>query len=488
MKTLLVNPHQPTKGSIAHFVKPYPPVIPLGLAYVAAALEKSGNEVVVLDNVIEKLDLQQLRSFVSQQNPKVVGITVGTFYYDSAKEVADVVKSVDPAIKVVVGGPHPSLWPERTLGFESFDYAVRGEGEETSIELWNLFNKVGGGAEVNADELAKIKGIAFKKSDAATGQPRIFVNEARPPIRDLDSLPWPARHLFPMNKYDKHVAQIPVTPVESVSTSRGCPFNCRFCTTHMVFGRGFRGRSGKSVGDELEFLASEYGARGVCFREDEFTINKQRVLDICAEIKKRKLDLQWLCESRVDTIDEEMTRAMRGAGCCTIWFGMESGRQDTLDFINKRITLEQSKKAVQACKKAGIRCGGSFILGLPNENFEMMQETVDFAKNVGIDFAWFNIFKAFPASAFYEYVEKHGMIDKIVGEGLALIKTPLFDYEKMLKIQAKAQRQFYSSPKRLLDALVLHVKSGDLTLQQITGGVKFFVNSSLHPASDEFID
>ena len=289
MKTLLINPDSPRMYGMGGGS-----AFPLGLGYIAAVLEEF-HDIEVIDIGAEKLDENSLISRISRVNPEIVGITSDTLTFQRSIEIAEMVKKIDEGIKVVIGGAHANALPTYPLNYECFDISIYGEGERTAVELWDKIE--------NGQSHEEIKGIAWKQKD------KIIINPRRELISNLDDLPFPARHLFPMDKYSGEFG-FKISPTHAVSTSRGCPFSCSFCSNNVVFGRRYRSRSHENVVDEIELLISDFGAKGIYFREDIFTANKKRVANICNEIQRRGLEFEWICESRVNTINEEILRTM----------------------------------------------------------------------------------------------------------------------------------------------------------------------------------
>lgn len=439
MKTLLINPNRSTSRIVGIRRRP---TLPLGLAYIAAALDQS-HSVKVLDNYLEDLNMEQLKSRISLVKPEIVGITSDSFSFSTAIEIANAIKEVSKDIVTVVGGPHANVYPIDPLKYNSVDITVFGEGERTVLELWEKI--------MNAESLADVKGIAWKDND------KIVTNQPRGLIESLDELPFPARHLFPMEKYERKMEQYlgNVEPVDWINSSRGCVYNCTFCDNREIFGN-YRYRSPKSIADEIELLVSEYGIKGIYFRESLFTLNKKRVLGICSELKMRGLDIVWACDSRVDTIDKEMLLSMKDAGCRTVWFGIESGNQEVLDYIHKGITISQIKNAIKLSHKCGLRTGGSFMIGIPGENISQMHETINFAIQLRpyLDFAWFSPYLGIPKSQLYQYSIENNFIDETLGHGVFTIKTEEFNRDRAEKIMRYAGWRFKLTPRRILKNIV----------------------------------
>jgi anaerobic magnesium-protoporphyrin IX monomethyl ester cyclase len=432
MVTTLLIQSAPSPLRVADYNKP---TIPLGLAYIAAVLEQAGHEVTVIDNYAERNHHRQITERVSRIAPDVVGISTDSFSFQNAIEIAKAVKEANKDILVVAGGPHPSVWPDAPLKFPEFDISVHGEGETTAIELWHNLE--------TGKPMRHVKGIAYRQDGS------VIINPRRDLITNLDRLPFPARHLFPLKRYERREIYLRARPADTMSTSRGCPYACRFCSSKAVFGRTYRYRSPTNVVAEIEVLVRDYGTRGMYIREDIFTANRKRVLETCDLMLERGLDISWACESRVDTVDEKMLRVMKNAGCQIIWFGIESGSQEVLDYLGKGITKHQIQKTLDACRRVGIQAGASFVIGIPGETIEQMHETIDFACRLMPLFAWFNIYLGIPTSALYEYAKQNGYVDEYVENGIFTIKTGEFDRKTLEKMRDYANARFRGYWKNL---------------------------------------
>ena len=454
MKTLLINPDsQKTLGIGGQSA------FPLGLGYIAAVLEEY-HTVKVIDVGAEKLSDNSLRKRISEIDPQIVGITSDTITFQRAIEIAELVKQINKEVVVVIGGAHSNALPTYPLRYNCFDISVYGEGERTAIELWDKIEKGG--------TCGDIKGIAFR------GKDRIIINQKRELIENLDELPFPARHLFPMREY-RGESDLYVSPVYSIGTSRGCPFSCTFCSNNVVFGRKYRFRSAKNVVDEIELLINKYQAKGIYFREDLFTVNPKRVIDICNEIKERGLKFKWECESRVNTINEEMLGAMKEAGCEVIWCGVESGSQEILNYLNKGITLSQIKEAYNLFRKVGIKAGATFMIGIPGETMNDICETINLAKSLKLEFASFTIFTGYPTSPLYEYIKQNKLYEREVSHGILIVKYDGFNREKLGEIQRHASRKVNRNVKRLLRYGFLEIRHGTLTTQKVIEGIRYLL-------------
>ena len=434
-KVLLISPGL-SKSIFATF-RTLEPGHPLGLAYLAAVLEKNNVQVRIFDNHTLKKPYKCIIDSLSEFPADVVGIACTTATYLSCISVASLIRKYYPDKIIVSGGPHPTLFPKQMLKTGFFDAVFVGEAESALCDFV-LSDSI--------DEWKDIKGIVFKQAGE-------FISTGKPePIANLDDLPMPARHLLPMHKYPKVIGLLDVSPVYSINSSRGCPYSCSFCSCRIVGGPGFRSFSPGYIVDEIEYLINKYRARGIYFRENCFTANPKRVIELCYLIKKRKIDIQWVCESRVDTIDEDIVREMAQAGCRSIWFGVETGSERVLETIAKKNTVK--KKIVEAfalCKKYRIKTGASIMLGLLGETKKEMYETLDFANRLDPYWSWFIPYRCMPGSEMYNMVIKKGCYDKINEGGTVCLKTDEFDERKLKRITFDiCLKYLFSNPKRIL--------------------------------------
>jgi len=364
---------------------------PLGLAYLAAVLERDGHQVGIFDfglnpNTSLEEDVVQVCAF----DPHIVGITAMTSLYHSALETAILLKAY-LGRPIVVGGPHATVYPERVLAESPvIDYVVRGEGEETILELIRALD--GGDRDLSA-----IKGLTYRLRG------EIISNPARALITDLDALPFPARHLFDLKRYGLCTPE--GQPMVTILSSRGCPYNCSYCFKGIV-GRTYRQRSPGNIIAELQQVIAYYGVRNFYFIDDLFTIDRRRLEAITERLIAEKLDIRWQCLGRVDRVDAEILRKMYAAGCRRIHYGIESGNPEVLRRIGKGIKLHQVRQAVRWAKEAGIHVKGYFMLGLPGDTEETMQQTIDLATELDLDEAMFSLTTPFPGTRLWDELVK----------------------------------------------------------------------------------
>jgi len=438
MKVLLVNPAKYYKeGNIWKSIDRCLPH--LGLAYIAAVLEKNNHEIKILDLEAEQKSEPELKQFLQEFNPGIIGISSTTPMINSALKLAEFCKRVLPKTLIAFGGVHASIMPSELLKEKFVDVIVRGEGELTFLEL------------ANGKKISQIQGVSFKKNG------KIMHNKDRAPIQNLDDLPMPAYHLLPMSKYMPSLGNFKRLPAISIITSRGCPGKCTFCHTK-VFGEKIRFESARKVFEEIEYLVENFGIKEISIYDDTFTANRQRIKELCKMITDSKLALTWSCMSRVDVIDEETLRLMKKAGCHQIGYGIESADEKILENINKRISLEQAKKAVMLTQKAGIDARAMFMFGNPGESEESLEKTLNYAIELNPDLVIFNITTPFPGTEMFEWARKNGFLKTLDWDDYDLSKPvmelPTVSSERIIQYYKKAYKRFYFRPKFLLKRLL----------------------------------
>jgi anaerobic magnesium-protoporphyrin IX monomethyl ester cyclase len=421
---------------------------PLGLLYIASILEKNGISVEVLDTTPQGVGFEELKKQIAKKAPKIIGITTTTPALKSAVRTAEIAKELDPLRSVVLGGPHATILPHQTLqSFNAVDVVIRGEGEYTMLEFAKCILK--------HESFKNIRGISYRDETN-----NIRNNDSCTLIQNLDDVPFPARHLINIKKYRQPPQCGGRQPYTTVITSRGCPHNCIFCSSRMTFGRKVRLRSVKNVIEELEQVAGSFGVREIEFVDDTFTLYPKRVKEICDAIIKRKLDITWMCNARVDRINRETLVKMRRAGCHMIFFGVESGVQEILNASKKGITIEQVKKAFSITKKANIRTLAYFMIGLPGETLETAKTTIAFAKKLAPDYVTFSIATPYPGTEFYDMATEKGWLKtnnwfdyRSPKYSSPVISTETLSSEDLLMLSKRAYMEFYVRPMYMLKRL-----------------------------------
>ena len=410
---------------------------PLGLAYVAGALEKAGFSVSMLDNYLEKKPLEEVKQIVKRLSPTIVGITCSSNTYKPCIETAKAIKEVLPSCVVVAGGWHATCMPETILQHNEIDYAILGEGERGMVALANYLREGGDKSAVSS-----VPSLVYRQDGQIKKNPQSF-------IADLDEIPFPARHLLPMDLYDQKLEYIEATPAHTMAVVRGCTHDCNWCNSKGIWGPKCRAFSPLRIVDEMSFMAEKYGSKGIYFVGDNFTFNKKKTMELCRLIKERKLNMEWACETGVDMVSKELLAEMKSAGCRTIFFGVESGSPKILEKINRGVTIQQITEAFKLCKEVGLKTVASFIFGIPGETIKDMETTFKFAQKLDPDWHLFNIFIPYPGCRIYDEILQTGQYDHIE-DFLAYVKTDEFDYQTLLEIHRKFHRNFNKTPKRIL--------------------------------------
>jgi len=442
-KTKIALVNTPLLEGVAH----HPLFPPLGLAYMAAVLEQNDFEVKIFDCPVCEIDHEKLKAELDSFQPTMVGIGSMTPTIESALKSARVAKEVCPDAKVLMGGPHATFADKQILTDEkAVDIIVRGEGEETILELAKQSPEL--------QKVSDVKGITFRKDN------QIIQAPGRPFIQNLDALPRPAYKYVPVEKY--RIAGRKLLPIMS---SRGCPFQCSFCVASQMFGARFRARSPKNVLDELEWLRDEYGAEGIAFQDDTLTFDRKRAMEICDGIIERKINLPWGCGTRADVVTKEVLAKMSKAHCNETCFGVESGCQRIRDSLKKKVTTEQCENAIKWAKEAGIFVTVSVILGYPGETKETLQETLDFVRKVEPDDVWLCHATPYPGTELRALVESNGwkMSEdwKLYNTMNPIFEDPLLPAKEIAQMRKNFYNKFYS-PRYILRQAVKGYLKGNL--------------------------
>jgi len=429
----LVNPPAP-RGATGHL-----PFALLGLGYLGAVLEKNQYEVDVIDCQVLKLSYEEFKSELSKRQPDIVGITSTTLTYKPGLQIAKIAKEVCPNCLTVIGGPHVTFWDNEALQeCPSLDVIVRKEGEYTLLEL---VQKVEAGKS-----FGDVLGITYRKDG------KIVRTPDRPYIEDLDSLPFPARHLWPMERLREY------EDILYLAASRGCVFWCEFCATVRMHGRKFRMRSPKNIVDELEFLHKTYGVNKFTFCDDAFTVDQARIGELCREIIDRKLKIRWNCGTRVDMVTRELLVKMKEAGCISVWFGVESGSQQVLDAMKKGISTEQTIQVLGWVRELRLKPVPNVMLGFPGETKETAWKTIKFVEKISPDeVGFYNVATPFPGTPMYDLVKEKGWLrvtdfDKY-DTTVPIFETPWLSMKELREIREQAFHHFYLRPTYVLKNL-----------------------------------
>jgi len=451
LKVLVTNPPWPGPGYGARSDVRWPHKrkdkyleYPVYLAYVVAVLEKSGIDVKFIDGVAEDLSIEAFVDTVKKTGPDIIAMECSTpsIHFDllTAKRLKEELKD----IFIVLMGSHPTYFHKKILTENKFvDAIARGEFDLTIRDLSFALLKEGG--------LKSVEGISYQDDSG------VHINEDRPLIQNLDALPFPARHIVQSESYREAV--FTGKRCTTVVSSRGCPYQCVFCLwPRTMYGRKFRARSPGNVVDEVEHVVDDYGVDEIYFDDDCLTLDKKRLIRICGEIRKRGIDVNWMCQSRVDNVDQELLREMKRVGCHYIKYGVESGSQEMLNAMKKGITLEEVRRAFKLSKKVGIKTQAFFLFGLPWDTHQTIRQTIEFAKELKPDSAQFAIVVPHPGTELYDICLKEGWLRFESWEDFdcrkALIETENLLARDVEKYRIDAYREFYFRPSYILKTVL----------------------------------
>jgi len=447
MKVLVTNPPWPGEGYGARSDVRWPHKrkdkyieYPIYLAYTCAVLEEAGFETYFLDAIMEELDIPAFAQRVKEIGPALLVMECSTPSIRYDLQSAAAVKAALPEVKIALVGSHVTFFHQEVLAENpAVDAVCRGEFEITVRELAR--------AIAAGRDWSTVEGLSYRQDGA------VKANPDRPLITDLDALPFPARHIVRSQGYRAGIFT-GAQPTAMVS-SRGCPFQCTYCLwPETLYGHRFRARSAKNVVDEISEVVHKYGMDEIYFDDDTFTLDRQRVLDICRLIKERKLNISWIVQARVDTVDREMLTALKDAGCHYILFGVESGSPEMLQAMKKRITLDQVREAFRLCYELGIKTQAFFLFGIPGETQQTIRQTIDFAKSLPASTAQFAVAIPHPGSVLYQQVVENGWLRYNDWEDFtsckALIETPQLSRKEVEEARVRAYREFYFRPAFIL--------------------------------------
>ena len=445
MNILLINP-APT-GTLKATGVLFPP---LGLLYVAAYSEKEGHEVSVRDLAVRRKEEVDFKKY------DVVGISADTTRHRQALRLAKRAKA--SGCTVVMGGPHPGYVDEEILSTKRVDFVVQGEGEVTFSELAGALGKTD-------HAFHSIRGISF------LAERKLVRTAPRPFIEDLDSLPLPARHLIPIDDYQR--TKIGGRPITPLITSRGCPYQCVFCASSHFWGTRIRVRSVASVLRELEEIHRRYRFSAVAFVDDTFNLMPKRVIEICRGIIEKRLDLWWWCLSRIDLLlrNEDMVKEMVRAGAKSVFIGAESSSSKTLEELRKGIQVDETVQTVEMLKRNGLEIHASYILGGLHDTVKTIHETIRFAKRLDTNVAQFAILTPYPGTAVYQQVKdrifKWRSPWSFFDMQHLVFKHDHLSFIRMEWLLLKAHLLYYTRSKKAIQDIWHHVKKHRLGIRML---------------------
>jgi len=424
------------KGSAWTFTLP-----PISLANCAAVLREKGFEVKISDCIAEGIDFFNLKKKIRRYNPDLIIFNTATPSINKDLKVAKITKEISNKIKVGAIGIHPSCLIKQTFSLSrELDYVIKGEPEFTVRDLALSLK--------NNQSLSKVEGLSYRIDG------KIIDNPFRKFIENLNLIPFPAWDLIDVNKY-----RMPFTNKRFllVNPSRGCPYQCIFCNSQIYYGKRLRLRSPKKIGEEIEWVKTNFKVDNFLFWTESFTIDKKFVIKLTDEILKKNLKIKWTCNSRVNNVDLELLKRMKESGCWMIGFGIESGNQKILDYSKKGVILKQSMNAVKLAKKAGIEVSAQFIIGLPGETKKTALETLSFAKKLDADYVQFYCAVPFPGSELYEMAIKRKWINNNdwskFNQDESILNIETLSGEEVMKLRKKAYLSYYLRPKQIFRTL-----------------------------------
>lgn len=396
---------------------------PLSLAYLAGAIKKQSDWNVLVynadfypkseyqkirylssvgfDNYLSSLkDLshgiwQEIKTTIHQYSPSVIGISAKSQNFASACLVAKIAKGIDKNIIVVVGGPHPSLVGKEVLNCDDFDIGVKGEGENTIVDLLRAIE--------SGKKLNDIQGISYRENN------RVIVNRPRELIEDLDYLSFPHENISGILKDHE---QYPSWAFGNIFAIRGCPYNCNFCGSHKIWSHEVRYRSAENIIKEIKGLQKK-GLKFIHFEDDTFGINKEYINNLCYALKINCPGIKWSCELHVNLVDNQTVSLMKSAGCFLIEVGIESGNNEILKAIRKNITIEKAYSACEIIRRQGIKIQAFFMVGFPQETEKSLKDTIKAMKKINCDILIYSIFTPYKGTDAFEICKEKGIIDDI---------------------------------------------------------------------------
>jgi radical SAM superfamily enzyme YgiQ (UPF0313 family) len=441
---------------------------PLGLGYIASTLRQEGFSAQVYNaefhtqpEYLPYTDLlkrsedycaaledrehpvwQEISSLIHSLNPDVLGITVKTVKLKAAGIIAEISKSIRKDIIVVAGGPHCTCLPEEVMQDKNIDYIIRGEGELTMLELLEALK--------GTRRIEKVEGLSYRENS------KVIHNKARPLMPELDQIPFPARYckdfLIQREAYD-------IEAFGNIITSRGCPFNCAYCSAHLTWTKNVRYRSIADILEEIKFILKNYGTRQITLWDDSFTLNKNRLIQFCQALEDEKLKINWSCTTRFDLLDEEIIRHMKEAGCNNVELGIESGSPRMLKLIKKNISIEKMQNIARILSRYNLYWSGFFMLGLPTETPEDIKMSIGLMKRLKPNYATFSMFTPYPGTELYETLLKNGAVTKSLNwqryshQSRNNNFTGVISNEEFRKIVDTASKAFDSNNNRITNIL-----------------------------------
>ena len=432
----------------------------LALASLAAWVRQNGFDVDLIDLHVENIYPKDAAGRVRDYDPHIVALTAKTLGWPAVIEIAQMVREAAPNAVVVVGGPQLSIYPEESLSWDCFDIAVVGDGEETLLEICERVE--------SGSDWTDVLGTCVRLPDGSVQK-----NPARPLSKNINKYPMAAWDLMTVKNY--HCLTL-LKPFATMVTTRGCPWHCGYCS--QVYSEKLRFRDVELVVDEMEYLVKNHGVKEIVFFDETFTIGKKRMRHFSNEIFRRNLKVKFNIRARVDTIDREVVRLLKRAGLRSIHMGVEAGTDRVLKIMNKQITLEQTRNAFRICREEGVDTRGYFMVGYYDAAPQDVEDMIEFACSLGLDWASFSVATALPATDLYRIAQERGYVDgdfwkdyTINGGGnIPQLETETFTAEQLRAYRTKAYMKFYLRPD--LIRRKLSKSEGREELLEMAGGAQ----------------
>jgi|TARA_B100000315_G_scaffold186392_1_gene175780 radical SAM superfamily enzyme YgiQ (UPF0313 family) len=441
VKITLINPPVCWKDVYGKFEKVASFQAPIGLPALAAYLIQYGHDLQIIDGNVpddrgHDLTVEEIANEIGKYPPGLVGLYSISYNYKVFEELAIAIRRAAPSVRIVAGGPHATFMPKETLRDTPVEFCCLGEAEESLHELVQHL-------EDGATDFSDILGLAYR-----TAEGEIIVNSERIVFKNLDDLPFPAIELLPSpERYKGYLLNQKRSPMMPMSSSRGCPYQCVFCETPS--GKNFRANSAEWIVDLMELYVKKFGIKETTFLDDTFTVNEKRVFEICELKNKRNIDLTWFANAHAKVRNQDIFKAMRGAGAWLVSLGIESGSPKIIELLKKGTTREQMKATSQGILDAKLKFKPLFILGNPGETLESIEETIQFAIDLKGHFPLFSIMTPFPGAPLWENAEEYGTFDRSSFSNLTITTSdPAFvpfglTKEVLVKKQKEAFRRSY---------------------------------------------
>jgi radical SAM superfamily enzyme YgiQ (UPF0313 family) len=454
-RVVLINPPSRVWGQETEHLLPILNTLPqIGIASLAAVLRREGLDVSILDAQALVKSPQQVVQWAVSQRPAIVGMTSYTSSVDSAALISGQIKKCLPDVVTVVGGPHVTAVPERTLlAFAQFDWGIVGEGETSAPSLFRAILEEG--------DPTAVPGASYRTGDL------VHTNDRPPLIADLDGLPPPAYELFPgfPRSYRPPIFHSPHGRAITLMTSRGCPYRCTFCDRGL-FGERYRFHSVPYIIEMIGRLRREYGASHFIFYDDNFTVNKKHLNELCEALLRLPFKITFSCDARADLVDDEMLRLMKRAGAWMISYGIETANEELLALLDKSLSLENAAEAVSLTRAAGIITKGLFMIGVPGETRQTIQRTRDFIRKVPFDLINLSKFTPYPGCEIYADIRKYGEFVEVWEQmsGMNFVFWPnTVEKEVLIEENNAILLDFYRNPRRWRGMIHLLKSGSDLS-------------------------